>query len=109
MPTPASGSGWWQMAPEIELPEGVWDTAMAAKEAVRYVDHPDNYQAVYGMSRYAVRALIAAAFKAGRESMYDRVEYRLVAPGDPPHIKSLSFDTVDAFRELGYLYLQAQR
>lgn len=56
-------------AADIELPEGLRETAIAAKDAVRYVDHPDNQSAVYGMSRYALQAVVAAAFAAGRESM----------------------------------------
>ncbi len=43
----------------------VWELAIAAKESVRYVDHPDNDVAHYGISRYALRTIVRAVYQAG--------------------------------------------
>ena len=47
------------------------------------------------------RAALELAFLAGRESVYDRIEYRVMVPGKRVP-RSSRFGTIDAFRDLGY-------
>jgi hypothetical protein len=61
----------------VELPDEVVEAALAAWQEVRYGDHPDNERAIYGVSAYALRVMLAVAYQAGRESAFDHDEWRV--------------------------------
>lgn len=49
-----------------------------------------------------VPAKFSSAFRAGVESVYDRIEYRVVAPPDGVY-PIVHYSTIEAFRSLGYV------